>query len=55
MLVMLEEFDTGFKPTRFLRASDLDNNLGQENNPEWKTIGLDSLTNEFVSPLGSIG
>src|SRR5690606_13266529 len=35
--------------------SDLAGNLGQENNPEWKTIALDSLSKEFVSPLGSIG
>src|SRR5574344_1866757 len=35
MLVMLEEYEDGFKPTRFLRAADLNGNLGQENNPEW--------------------
>lgn len=55
MLVMLEEFAEGYKPTRFLRAADLAKNLGQDNNPEWKTIALDSITDEFVSPQGSIG
>ena len=55
MLVLLEETDQGFKPTRFLRASDLDDQLGQDNNPEWKTIAVDSTTDELVSPLGSIG
>lgn len=55
-LVLLEDFENGaLKPTRFIRASDLTDNLGQENNPEWKTIGLDELSGELVSPQGSIG
>ena len=45
----------GYQPDRFLRAADLADNLGQDNNPEWKTIALDSETNQLVSPLGSIG
>jgi nitrate reductase alpha subunit len=44
----------GFQPDRFLRASDLVDNLGQDNNPEWKTIALDE-SGELVSPQGSIG
>ena len=55
MLVLLEEKGEGYQPTRFLRASDLAGNLGQENNPEWKTIAIDSKTDQMVSPLGSIG
>ncbi|HQV40917.1 MAG: nitrate reductase subunit alpha [Moraxellaceae bacterium] len=55
MLVLLEEKGEGYQPTRFLRASDLAGNLGQENNPEWKTIAFDSKTGQMVSPLGSIG
>ena len=56
MLVTLEDHDgSSLKPTRFLRASDLAGNLGQENNPEWKTIGIDENSNELVSPQGSIG
>ena len=64
MLVVLDKHDDGsssgakgsFKSTRFLRASDLADNLGQENNPEWKTIGIDENANdELVSPQGSIG
>ncbi|MEF9672770.1 molybdopterin-dependent oxidoreductase [Pseudomonas sp. PCH446] len=39
----------GYQPDRFLRASDLTDNLGQENNPEWKTIALDA-SGELVSP-----
>ncbi|MCL4131824.1 UNVERIFIED_CONTAM: hypothetical protein GTU68_058202 [Idotea baltica] len=54
-LVTLEPTEGGYKSTRFLRASDLANNLGQENNPDWKTIALDELSGELVSPQGSIG
>ncbi|WP_156508898.1 molybdopterin-dependent oxidoreductase, partial [Oleiphilus sp. HI0132] len=54
-LVMLEESDQGLQQGRFLRASDLDGNLGQENNPEWKTIAVNDASNELVSPTGSIG
>ncbi len=56
MLVMLEDFgDDASKPTRFLRASDLNDNLGQDNNPEWKTIALDENSDSLVSPQGAIG
>lgn len=57
MLVMLEEHDKdgAFKPTRFIRASDLDGSLGQDNNAEWKTVAFDELSNSLVSPQGSIG
>ena len=56
MLVMLEPRDGGYYAAgRMLRASDLVDNLGQENNPEWKTIAIDSLSGELVAPLGSIG
>ena len=55
MLVMLESYGEGYRPTRFLRASDLADNLSQDNNPEWKTIAYDEHSGELVSPLGSIG
>ena len=56
MLVLLEDFKEGAsKATRFLRASDLADNLGQKNNPEWKTIAFDENSNTLVSPQGSIG
>ncbi len=55
MLIMLDEKDGQLVQGRFLRASDLSDNLGQENNPEWKTIAVDSATNELVSPTGAIG
>jgi nitrate reductase alpha subunit len=62
MLVVLEKYDGAatqakgaFKSTRFLRASDLAENCGQENNPEWKTIAFDEISKQLVSPQGSIG
>ncbi len=56
MLVLLEPHTEGvLKPTRYLRAADLAGNLGQDNNPEWKTIGLDEISGELVSPNGAIG
>ncbi|MGH1540072.1 MAG: nitrate reductase subunit alpha [Arenicella sp.] len=56
MLVILEDFDNGSYTTgRFLRASDLDNNFDQKNNPQWKTLAYDEISNDLVSPQGSIG
>ncbi len=59
VLVMLKPMlgaapGAGYQPDRFLRASDLTDNLGQDNNPEWKTIAMDAA-GELVSPQGSIG
>ncbi len=54
ILVMIEGEEGMRRPGRYLRASDLVNDLGQENNPEWKTIGINSA-GELVSPQGSIG
>lgn len=54
MLVILEErADASFVATRFLRASDIDAGLGEENNAEWKTLAYDGET--LVAPNGSIG
>ncbi|SFX75184.1 nitrate reductase subunit alpha [Marinospirillum alkaliphilum] len=55
-LVMLEEREDGrFVPGRFLRASDMSDQLGESNNPEWKTLAIDELTDDLVAPNGSIG
>jgi len=40
---------------RYLRASDLENHLNQDNNPDWKPVLLDENTGYLVSPNGSIG
>ena len=55
MLVKLDKTDKGYNQGTFLRASDLADNLGQDNNPKWKTIALDETTDSLVSPTGAIG
>jgi len=55
MLVMLKEHDGKLVADRFLRASDLTGNLGQDNNPEWKTVIYDENTGYLVAPNGSVG
>ncbi|WP_065968136.1 nitrate reductase subunit alpha, partial [Acidithiobacillus thiooxidans] len=47
--------DTRYTSDRFLRASDFDNQLGQNENPEWKTIVYDSKSESYRCPKGSIG
>ncbi|MFN4276265.1 MAG: nitrate reductase subunit alpha [Ferrovibrio sp.] len=54
-LVMLVERDGRLVPDRFLRTSDFADNLGQTNNPDWKTVAIDEKTGKLVAPLGSIG
>jgi len=41
-------------PGRYLRASDFADRLGQDNNPEWKTVAFDDA-GRVVLPQGSIG
>ncbi|CAH0537207.1 nitrate reductase subunit alpha [Vibrio marisflavi] len=56
MLVTLESREDGlYGAGRMLRASDLVDNLGQDNNPEWKTIAIDQDSGELIAPQGSIG
>ena len=55
MLVMLREEKGKLVPDYFLRASHLPDNLGEANNPEWKTIVIDGNTGEMVTPFGAIG
>ncbi|MCG7533477.1 nitrate reductase subunit alpha [Pseudoalteromonas sp. OOF1S-7] len=55
MLVVLDKTDKGYTQGAFLRASDLADNLGQDNNPKWKTIGIDEASGSMVSPTGAIG
>ena len=55
MLVMLENTGEFLTQGRFLRAADLVDNLGQENNPDWKTIAVNTQDQRLVSPNGSIG
>jgi nitrate reductase alpha subunit len=41
-------------PGRYIRASDFNGKLGQDNNPDWKTVALDQ-NDKIVLPNGSIG
>src|SRR5690606_26009632 len=42
-------------PDRLLRAADLPNGLGETNNPDWKAVAYDELSDGLVVPLGSSG
>ena len=53
--VTLRKQGDGYVSDRCLRASDFAGNLGETNNPEWKTIVYDEKTKSFVAPNGSIG
>ena len=59
MLVVLKEHvtargDSILVPDRYVRASDFEGNLGQANNPDWKTVAFDENGN-VVLPNGAIG
>lgn len=55
MLVRLTEQQDGYVPERLLRASDFATDLGEQNNPDWKTVAIDDATGKPVVPLGSAG
>ena len=55
LLVRLVKQGDRYVPERLLRASDFADGLGQANNPEWKTVGIDDATGAAVVPTGSIG
>ncbi|MFO1087996.1 MAG: nitrate reductase subunit alpha [Hyphomicrobiales bacterium] len=55
MLVKLARQDGWLVPDRFLRASDFAKNLGETNNPDWKTVAFDAATAKVVVPTGSVG
>jgi len=59
MLVLLEERGGRRVPGRFLRASDLSDELSDElqeaKHAQWKTIARDEASGRLVAPQGSIG
>ncbi len=55
MLVILDEYEGSYVNGRFLRAADFDDSLGEENNPDWKTVVIDEKTGDIIAPNGSIG
>ncbi len=54
-LVVLENAGEHQVPGRYLRAADLAENLGQSNNPDWKTLAFNETNDRVVAPNGSIG
>ncbi|MGZ9108732.1 MAG: nitrate reductase subunit alpha [Micavibrio sp.] len=54
-LVMLDKKDGKYIPGRMVRASDFDGGLGENNNPDWKTVAIDENSGAVVAPNGSIG
>ncbi|KZL19319.1 Respiratory nitrate reductase 1 alpha chain [Pseudovibrio axinellae] len=55
LLVRLVKKDGQYVPERLLRASEFADKLGEENNSEWKTVGVDRKTKKVVVPHGSVG
>ncbi|MBV2143599.1 nitrate reductase subunit alpha [Falsochrobactrum sp. TDYN1] len=55
MLVRLDRQGERLVPGKQLRASDFTGGLGEKNNPDWKTVGIDELSGKIVAPNGSIG
>ncbi len=55
MLVRLVKKDGHYVPERLIRASDIARNMGEKNNPEWKTLAIDANTKNIVTPQGSVG
>jgi nitrate reductase alpha subunit len=54
-LVRLVKKDGRYVPDRLVRASDFSDELGEDNNPEWKTVAFDRSSGKIVTPLGSVG
>ncbi|MDO5687569.1 MAG: nitrate reductase subunit alpha [Neisseria sp.] len=55
MLVRLQPNEKGYVPEYFLRASQLNGNLGEEQNAEWKTLIIDEASGQLAVPNGSVG
>ena len=54
-LVQIDEQDGIYVAGRTLRAADFDDNLGQDNNPDWKSTVIDANTDQVVTPNGTVG
>jgi nitrate reductase / nitrite oxidoreductase, alpha subunit len=54
-LVRIVKQNGRYVPERFMRASDFEAALSQQNNPEWKTVAFDEKSDRVVVPNGSIG
>lgn len=54
-LVCLDEKDGRYVPGRTLRSSDLEGDLGEVENAEWKPVVMDGNSGEIKVPNGTIG
>src|SRR5690625_3639324 len=54
-LVKLVERDGRLVPDRLLRAADFADGLGEVENPDWKPVAIDEISDAVVCPLGSAG
>ena len=55
MLVRLVQQGDQLVPERMIRASDFDSSLDETNNPEWKPVAIDEVSDAVVAPTGSAG
>ena len=55
VLVTLNEQNGHYTPGYYLRASQLNGDFNESNNPEWKTIVIDEHSGDLAAPKGSIG
>ncbi|RKG39788.1 nitrate reductase subunit alpha [Acinetobacter rongchengensis] len=55
VLVTLNAKNDSYTPGYYLRASQLNNEFNETNNPEWKTLVIDENTGELAAPKGSVG
>ena len=55
VLVTLKEENGQFTPSYYLRASQLNDQFNEQNNPEWKTLVIDENTGDLAAPKGSVG
>ncbi len=55
VLVRLQRDGEHYKPEYTLRASQLDNNFGEEKNPDWKVLVWDETSDTLAVPNGCIG
>src|SRR5690606_13720035 len=55
MLVRLVKQGDRLVPDRLLRASDFEGDMGETNNPDWKTVSYDEISGNLIVPCGSIG
>ncbi len=55
LLVVLDKHEKSYVGGRFVRASDFNDSLSEDNNPDWKTVVIDETTGSIFAPNGSIG